>query len=596
MTPPIDVVASVATTLRPVSSTAYRVLVVDDHPQAQAVLDRLLTRIGYRVEIVDNGRAALESVKRSRPDIVLMDVVMPGMDGYETTERIRAETDGHWLPIVFLSATPDSDALVEALDRGGDDYLVKPISAAVLEVKMLTITRMIALNRELEETNRQLEAYRAADDEENHRAVHVIQQLARTGVSDPAVQHWTMAASVFSGDLIASARTPSGMLKVMLADGAGHGLAAALSALPVTAPFYSMVEKGFTLSSIIEEINRKVRTLLPAERFVAATFMAVDFSERLVKVWNGGTPPICVIGSDGQLLHMGRSRNLALGVADDKLFSGEPELYRYDEPCQIIACSDGLLEAAGWRASEAGMHELVATLGPCAPEARLDVLKALCTPAAGLSPVDDMSVVLITCNPGQHGLPLSVDLKTHEGNLFSDWHVDLVVVAEQLKRIDVVPLLHDIVGRMDPAYARNPKLFLVLSELLSNALDHGVLGLDSHIKLEPDGFKRYEEMRQQKLVALKSGHISARVCGEHFADRAMLRICIRDTGAGFDYRGKLDAPLVFDTPFGRGIPLLSRMCEKVDFGDSGNEVCVLFALDSAGAAQGSEETKGAPSI
>lgn len=196
-----------------------------------------------------------------------------------------------------------------------------------------------------------------------------------------------------------------------------------------------------------------------------------------------------------------------------------------------------------------------------------------------------MSVVLINCTPGQHGLPLAVDLTAHEDSRFNDWHVDTVFVAEQLKRMDVAPLLHDIVGRMDPAYAGNPKLFLVLSELLSNALDHGVLGLDCVIKLQPDGFKRYEDMRKQKLEALANGHISARVSGGHFADRAMLRIRVRDTGAGFNYRDKLETPLAFDAPSGRGIPLLKRMCEKVDFRASGNEVHVLFELDAAASPE-----------
>jgi CheY-like chemotaxis protein len=583
MNHPIDVVAYLDTSHTPVSASAYRVLVVDDHPQAQAVLNRLLTRMGYDVEIADSGCAALESVKRSRPDIVLMDLVMPGMDGFETTERIRAETQGHWLPIVFLSATPDSDALVEALTRGGDDYLVKPISAAVLKVKMLTITRMITLHRELEDANEQLKAYHALGDEENRRAVNVIQQLARPVVVDEAVQHWTLATSVFSGDLVVSARNPSGALKVMLADGAGHGLAAALSALPVTEPFYSMVEKGFNLSNVIEEINRKVCKLLPPGRFVAATFIAIDFNERLIKVWNGGTPPLCVIGNRGQLLHLGRSRNLALGVTDDKLFSGQPEFYRYDEPCQIIACSDGLLEAAGWDPTEAGMHELVAAVGPHAPEARLGILQALCTPAAGQTAGDDMSAVLIACNPGQSALPLSVDFAPREDSLFSDWHFDTVFVAEQLKRLDAVPLLHDVLGRLDPAYARNPKLFLVLSELWSNALDHGVLGLHSAVKLDSDGFQRYAEMRKEKLAALGSGHINVRLSGENARRGPMLRIRMRDTGEGFDYQDAYKVPFKVDAPFGRGIPLLRRMCEEVNYRGCGNEVQVLFALQRSGS-------------
>lgn len=574
-----QVAVAAAATIPIVSPKGYSVLIVDDHPQAQVVLTRLLTHMGYRVEIAENGLEAVESVLRSPPDIVLMDVVMPVMDGYEATARIRAEAKGPWLPIVFLSATSETASLIEALERGADDYLVKPITAGLLEAKMHAVSRMLDLQRALEDSNRRLEAYRAAEDEQNRSAQHVIQRLSNHDLIEESVlQHWGAPASLFSGDLVAAARSPSGALKVMLADGAGHGLAAALTALPVIPPFYSMAQKGFNLSSIIQEINHKVRTILPAERFVAATFMAVDFSERVIKVWNGGTPPVCVIDQHGKILHMGCSRNLALGVADDRLFSGEPELYRYEEPCQIVACSDGLLEGAGLPATSAGMRDLIKMIASFAPEARLAALQSLCVPNEGHAPVDDMTAVLIACAPGQ--LPLRAvacqgpSLSSNAG----EWYVNTRLTAEQLKHVDIVPLLQDIVGGMGRTCLRNPKVFLVLSELVSNALDHGVLGLDSRTKLEPDGFMRYEQVRQERLGSLASSHLDVRVAGAYAEGRQMLRISIKDSGAGFDFRSVLDSKPGLDIPYGRGIALLKQVCESIEYLGCGNEVEVLFAI------------------
>jgi hypothetical protein len=83
------------------------------------------------------------------------------------------------------------------------------------------------------------------------------------------------------------------VLHVLLADGAGHGLAASLNVLPVTAPFYRMTERGFGIDAIAREINSKVRALLPVDRFIAATLVAVNFRERYVTVWNGGNPGPC---------------------------------------------------------------------------------------------------------------------------------------------------------------------------------------------------------------------------------------------------------------------------------------------------------------
>jgi CheY-like chemotaxis protein/anti-sigma regulatory factor (Ser/Thr protein kinase) len=576
----VEISAAAVSAVSIASPAAHSVLVVDDHPQAQVLLERFLTRMGYRVEIANNGLEAVESVIRCRPDIVIMDVEMPVMGGYEATERIRAAAHERWLPIVFLSATADNSALIRALERGGDDYLIKPVSYSVLRAKMRAVSRTLILQRELEDRNARLAAYRAAEEEQNRTAEHVIRRLANQDLLEESVlQHWTAPASLFSGDLVAAALGPSGVLHVMLADGAGHGLAAALSALPVTQPFYRMTEKGYPLSTIVEEINGKIRKLLPVERFVAATLIAIDFKEQLIKVWNGGNPPLCVLGREGQLLHMGRLRNLALGVATDKLFSGEPEIYRYDEPCQIVACSDGLFEAAGWHASEAGVRNLAEALGSHAPAARLDVLKARCTPAEGETTADDVSAVVITCTPGQQVVPKSAGATQQEAHHVGAWHFHIGLSAEQLKGVDVVPFLHDLVSRMHGWCARNPKLFLVLSELVSNAMDHGVLALDSLIKLEPDGFQRYVHLRQEKLGSLASGGIDVRIAAVDHDGRPMLSIVVKDTGSGFDFRKAFEYQPKVDAPFGRGIPLLKRICEQVEYRGCGNEVEVLFAVE-----------------
>jgi CheY-like chemotaxis protein len=560
------------------SASSHSVLVVDDHPQAQALLSRFLKRMGYRVEVASNGLEAVEAVIRERPDIVIMDVEMPVMGGYEATERIRAAAHERWLPIVFLSATPDSGALIRALERGGDDYLVKPISYTVLRAKMRAVSRTLILQRELEDRSARLAAYRAAEEEQNRHAEHVIRRLASHEAADESVlQHWTAAADLFNGDLVAAARTPSGVLHVMLADGAGHGLAAALSALPVTQPFYRMTEKGYPLSTIVDEMNGKIRRLLPVERFVAATLIAVDFKEQVLQIWNGGNPPLAIIGFDGKLLHIARSRNMALGVAPENLFSAEPEIYRYDEPCQIISCSDGLFEAAGWHASEAGARLLAELIGKKPPAERLGALKDRCVESSGAAS-DDVSAVVITCIPGQVYLPKPCAIApraSHGG----DSHFEMGLSVEQLKTVDLVPLLHDVASRMHGEWARNPKLFLVLSELIANALEHGVLGLDSLVKLEPDGFQRYMQLRQTRLAALVQGGIFVRIAGVARDGRPMLSIVVKDTGPGFDHVSAMAHAVKLDAPYGRGIPLLKRVCEEVEYRGSGNEVEVLFPLD-----------------
>ena len=558
---------------------AHSVLVVDDHPQAQVLLTRFLKRMGYRVETAGNGLEAVNAVARVHPDIILMDLTMPVMGGFEATEQIRAIASERWIPIVFLSATPDSAALIRALERGADDYLVKPISYTVLRAKMRAVSRMLAMQRQLEDRNTKLAAYRTAEDEQNRMAQHVISRLANHGLLDASVlQHWTAPASFFSGDLVVSGFTPAGVLHVMLADGAGHGLAAALSALPVTQPFHRMTEKGYSLASIVEEMNGKIRRLLPVERFVAATLIAVDFEEQVIEIWNGGNPPLAVLASDGRVLHAGCSLHPPLGVAPDHLFRSTVDVYRYNEPCQLVACSDGLWEAAAWRANGAGAQALADAIGAQPPEARLEALKAHFTTAQeGHIGSDDATVVMISCNPGEHTMP-SREARAPLPSKPGDWRMHVRLSPAQLRDVDVVPLLNDMACHMACGGGRNAKLYLVLAELVSNALDHGVLALDSRLKLEADGFQRYLALRNEKLAALDDGAVEVRITTTDSGGKTLLRMEVTDTGGGFDHRRVLEREPDPGSPFGRGIPLVKRLCESVEYHGHGNQVEVVFAI------------------
>ncbi|MDT0528926.1 ATP-binding protein [Micromonospora sp. DSM 115977] len=109
-----------------------RILVADDNADMRAYLARLLGEQGWRVETVGDGRQALEAIRREPPDLVLTDVMMPGIDGFELLRRLRGQSGTRTLPVVVLSARAGGDASVEGLDLGADDYVVKPFAAAEL--------------------------------------------------------------------------------------------------------------------------------------------------------------------------------------------------------------------------------------------------------------------------------------------------------------------------------------------------------------------------------------------------------------------------------------------------------------------------------
>ena len=116
-----------------------RILVVDDEPAVRSALDRALRLERYDVELAADGRAALDALAERRPDAVVLDVAMPGVDGLEVTRRLRAA--GERVPVLLLTARDAVDDRVAGLDAGADDYLVKPFALRELHARLRALLR-----------------------------------------------------------------------------------------------------------------------------------------------------------------------------------------------------------------------------------------------------------------------------------------------------------------------------------------------------------------------------------------------------------------------------------------------------------------------
>jgi len=118
-----------------------RILVVDDDPPSVKMISFLLREEGYEVVSADNGESALELVDREAPDLVILDVMMPHLDGFEVCRRIRQKQD---VPVIFLSAKGETVDKVAGLELGADDYLAKPFEPSELLARVKAVTRRAA--------------------------------------------------------------------------------------------------------------------------------------------------------------------------------------------------------------------------------------------------------------------------------------------------------------------------------------------------------------------------------------------------------------------------------------------------------------------
>ena len=156
-----------------------KVLVVDDQPANVKLLEQLLTMSGYRVATASSGPEALAKLSAENPDIVLLDVVMPQMSGYEVCRAIRANPGTELLPIVMVTALDPAEERLKGIESGADDFLAKPINQAELLARVKSLLRIRELHRQVQAQARQLAEWNARLEDRVAEQVGQLDRLAR---------------------------------------------------------------------------------------------------------------------------------------------------------------------------------------------------------------------------------------------------------------------------------------------------------------------------------------------------------------------------------------------------------------------------------
>lgn len=155
-----------------------RILVVDDVADNVEILRMRLESLGYEVVVAEDGEQALESVARELPDLVLLDIMMPKIDGLEVVRRMKADASLPFIPVILVTAKASQKDVIAGLDAGGDDYLTKPIDHGALVARVRAMLRIKALHDEVQVLNQGLEAKVRAQVDELERVGRLRRFLA----------------------------------------------------------------------------------------------------------------------------------------------------------------------------------------------------------------------------------------------------------------------------------------------------------------------------------------------------------------------------------------------------------------------------------
>ncbi|MBI6551005.1 fused response regulator/phosphatase [Pseudomonas sp. LY-1] len=558
------------------------ILIAEDSAADLLLLSTIVRRQGHQVLTASNGAQAVELFARERPQLVLMDALMPVMDGFEAARRIKQLAGETLVPIIFLTSLRQSEALAQCLDAGGDDFLPKPYNPLILAAKINAMDRLRRLQATVLQQRDLIAKHHDYLLHEQRVAKAVFDKVAHSGCINaaPNIRYLQSPYALFNGDLLLAAYTPAGDMHVLLGDFTGHGLPAAVGAMPLAEVFYGMTAKGYGLTQILREMNAKLKRILPVDMFCCATLLCLSAQRRAVEVWNGGMPE----GYVHEVATAKRtpliSRHLPLGVLSAQAFDDRTEVWPMALGDRVFLLSDGVLDTADANEQLFGAERLQQVFAANREPDRLfeDIEQALA--AFRGEARDDVSMVEITLQAGQ-SIRATGPLYADSGQSCPlDWSVSFEFRAETLRRYNPLPYLLQLLLEIHGLREQSGALYSVMAELYSNALEHGVLGLDSRLKRNAEGFAQYYRQRNERLVQLNSGYVRVHVQVEPTATGGRMTLRIEDSGPGFDVERVLARPLDVDRLSGRGLGLVRQLSSDVRWSDGGRSVCVEFCWEA----------------
>ena len=553
------------------------ILIAEDSAADRMLLSSIVRRQGHEVLTAANGAEAVEAFRQQRPQLVLMDAMMPVMDGFEAARQIKALAGETLVPIIFLTSLTESEALARCLEAGGDDFLAKPYNQVILAAKIKAMDRLRRLQATVLEQRDQIARHHDYLLNEQRVAKAVFDKVAHSGcLNAPNIRYLQSPYALFNGDLLLAAFTPAGDMHVMLGDFTGHGLPAAVGAMPLAEVFYGMTAKGYGLSETLREMNAKLKRILPVDMFCCATLLCLSFQRRSVEVWNGGMP-------DGYLHSIASgertpltARHLPLGVLSPQTFDDRTEVFPMAVGDRVFLLSDGVIDTCDAREQLFGVERLQQVFAANRqPDQLFEEIEQALRDFRGEAR-DDVSMVEVSLLEAAQLSPPAPVYSDSGQSCPLDWSVSFEFRAATLKRFNPLPYLLQLLLEVHGLRAQSGALYSVLAELYSNALEHGVLGLDSSLKRDASGFARYYQQRNARLDELRDGYVRVHLQVTPKDDGGCLTIRVEDSGKGFDVERVMARPIDGIRLSGRGVSLIRQLSRNASWSDEGRSARVEF--------------------
>jgi sigma-B regulation protein RsbU (phosphoserine phosphatase) len=369
-----------------------RVLIVDDaKPNVDILVEAL--RHEYKLGVALNGESALQSIERSQPDLVLLDILMPGIDGYEVCRRLRASPQTRELPVMFLSSLEEVQNKALGFEVGANDYLTKPFEILEVKARVRSLLKAKAYSDAVKEKTAS-ELRIAREIQLGILPSDIASSTAGTGIE---IETFLEPAREVGGDLYEVLRTDDGRLVITIGDVSGKGIPAALFMAVTMTLLRTMGLRYREPDEIVFQVSEALARQNSREMFVTLFCAVIDPASGLVTCASAGhpslalvrpgSPPCLPIGPTGGLA--GIERGLKVTRQSMDLLPGDTLILYTDGVTEAMNEADDLYD------DERLLAHLAAEPGRTAAETVSGLVRSVRAFVGNREPSDDMAILAI---------------------------------------------------------------------------------------------------------------------------------------------------------------------------------------------------------
>lgn len=311
------------------------ILVVDDNPVGVKLLEKILTKEGYYVVSASDGPSGRSIATQIRPELILLDIVMPGEDGLEVMKALKKDPKTSAIPVIFLTGMGDIDTKIQCFDLGAVDYITKPFQGAeVLARVRLHLKLSLATNSLIASQANKLKQIEDAQ---------LAMLVTETDIPEARFSVHYSALLEAGGDLYDVFEISDGMHGYFVADVSGHDIATSYITAAVKALLKQNCSPIYTPMESMKMINDVLVQLLAGNKYLTATYMRLNRKAKRVSILSAGHPPAVYLPQNGEPRFIHAEGDI-LGIFNEVFFQQiDMEVNRGD---RLLMYSDGLIERA----------------------------------------------------------------------------------------------------------------------------------------------------------------------------------------------------------------------------------------------------------